>query len=108
MNQLVLGEADNNRELDVAVGTSVTIRLPENPSTGFRWQLNEGAADGLELVANEFEPSTALMPGAGGLRVFRFVARSAGPAQLELSYAQPWDRVASPERIFRVRLLVLG
>lgn len=39
----VLTSADNEKTVDMHVGDEAALRLPENPSTGYRWAVN--AAD---------------------------------------------------------------
>ena len=39
MVRLILTEADAGRPVEVAPGAGVQLRLPENPTTGYRWIL---------------------------------------------------------------------
>lgn len=38
---LVLTRADNNRTAELRVGERLEVRLPENPTTGFSWAVDE-------------------------------------------------------------------
>jgi inhibitor of cysteine peptidase len=83
-----LTEANNGQAIQIRLGDPVDLRLRENPTTGFRWQVVR--ADGLveEAAADEGRrvpaPGQPPQMGAGGIRVFRFRARTPGTGRLEL------------------------
>ncbi|MCX5793339.1 MAG: protease inhibitor I42 family protein [Elusimicrobia bacterium] len=69
-------ESYNRQTVAVQIGSVVEIRLPENPTTGFMWMVDNLNADKLQLLSNEFVPagdthSPGGMVGAGGTRVFK-------------------------------------
>jgi len=82
----------------VARGQQVVVRLPENPTTGYRW---EPPAD-VEVVSDEFHPAAGTGIGAGGERVFTLAAR-APTAEVRFALMRPWGG-GSPERVFTLRL----
>jgi predicted secreted protein len=93
MNNITLGPRDNGRQVEVRTGDTVTIRLPENPTTGYQWQLAaDSAALGMvaSLVHKNFTPPAPAAAGAGGERELVFTIRDAGSTQLRLLYKQPW------------------
>jgi len=52
-----------------ATGDLVEVRLPENPSTGYRWEPASGVSEVVDAYyAQSSGPAVA---GAGGTRVFR-------------------------------------
>ena len=76
MTQIRLTSHDDGRTIDTRVGDMVIIELPENPTTGFRW--NEAANPGgiAELHVSAYDssqdqtlpdPSGVLM-GSSGIR----------------------------------------
>jgi inhibitor of cysteine peptidase len=76
-----LTEADAGVERAVAVGDDVVVRLEENRTTGFRWNLD--LPDGVALVDDAFEAPSPGRPGQGGVHCFRL--RAAGPGQYRLA-----------------------
>ena len=62
---MVLTESDRGRTVELAAGSLVTLRLRENPTTGYRWSMQ--STGGLELVGDRYEPGGAV--GAAGVRV---------------------------------------
>jgi inhibitor of cysteine peptidase len=87
-------KADSGRELDVGVGETIKLGLPENPTTGYRWQLRSSGGPVLELAEHDFVPSRETV-GAGGLRCWTFRAVRAGVARLELEQRRSWERQAT-------------
>ena len=98
-----LTEADNGRTVDVRVGETVSVTLPENATSGYRW-----AIDNLEQgVVEANEPKPRYPPGAvgsGGAVTFSF--RSIGPGSGEVSLKQwrHFEGDASISKRFRFRL----
>ena len=77
--------------LVMKVGETLVFNAPENPSTGFQWQLMQP----IKLfkieesyLASETEEGVV---GAGGEKAFRFTAEKPGQELIELSYVRPWE-----------------
>ncbi len=87
MTTILLTEADSGRSIAARVGDEIVVELPENPTTGYRWEVV--TADGLEPVADGYlaaEPDPADAEpafGRGSLRELRFRVREPGVARLE-------------------------
>jgi inhibitor of cysteine peptidase len=103
MSKLCLGPADSGREVTLKLGDRVLIRLPENPSTGYRWAVD--VPDVLNLTRDENEPGEA--PGAAGFRVFEFMADALGRAAIDLGCGRAWEPAAPPIDRFHVTLEVI-
>lgn len=94
----VYSEADNGTTVRAAVGDAFTIRLGENPSTGYTWTLRQSS--GLKLLRDEFEqptaspvsggPSPALV-GAPGTRVFEFEVAGTATQLIQAVYHRTWE-----------------
>jgi predicted secreted protein len=89
----------------VRVGTSWVIELKGNPSTGYKWRLNEGSSENLAIVKVEdlgYGESSGsskkghVMVGAPAPYRFRITGLSAGFAKLHFEYVRPW--VGSPTK----------
>jgi predicted secreted protein len=74
------------------VGDRIVLRLPENPTTGYRWD-------------NEFPPFLRLRrdtnehgdaPGAGGFRILELFAAAPGHEDISLSCKRPTDATSAP------------
>lgn len=71
------------------VGDLTTVRLPEKPTTGYRWQAASDDAC-LRLVDDRFDGAQSPR-GAGGVRVLVFEAVRAGSASLRLVKCRSWE-----------------
>jgi inhibitor of cysteine peptidase len=83
-----LGAAESGTSKTVRVGDRTTVRLPENPTTGYRWQV-DADDERLKLVEDRFE-GAEVPRGAGGDRVLVFEAVRAGSARLGLAKRRAW------------------
>ena len=83
-------ESDDRREIEIAIGETLELTLPETSGTGFRWVLT---ANGQPVLALEREYYADAADTRGGHRThcWRFKAIIEGKARLHLSYARPWE-----------------
>jgi inhibitor of cysteine peptidase len=94
-----LTEANNGQAIRIRQGDTVELQLRENPTTGFRWQVVR--ADGLVEEAAADKGREAVVPGqhpqmgAGGVRAFRFRARTPGTGRLELKLWREFEGESS-------------
>jgi predicted secreted protein len=72
-------------------GDRIVIRLPENATTGYQWQV-EHVDDPLELESSEMIPPTEAAPGAGGERRVVLRAGGSGQARVALKLERAWER----------------
>ena len=86
----------------VRVGEPVTVVLAENPTTGYRWQVDADEA-ALPLSADEYDGATQPV-GAPGSRRLTFVPARAGRVTLRLVKRREWEDKAVGE--FEVQLEV--
>ncbi|HEX2958540.1 MAG TPA: protease inhibitor I42 family protein [Chitinispirillaceae bacterium] len=100
---MILNDQDRGRTVEVEAQSIVTIRLDENPTTGYRW--NVETADRLELVGDSFE-KTGDSIGAGGVRVFQFRTLGAGSHRLSIKKWRDWEGESSIIERFYVTIVV--
>jgi len=86
----VLTEADQGRELEAASGDVITVRLRENPTTGFRWAQVDQPGASLVLQSDEFSVG-GTAPGAGGERILRYRAVAPGRSEIDLALRRGWE-----------------
>ena len=98
MAQTVVTDAQNGATVQVAVGDVVVVRLPENPTTGYRWQIS--AAPALGPTGDEFTMGLSSAPGAGGERTLRLTAAKAGVFHVQAALRRPWESGSAPKAVF--------
>jgi inhibitor of cysteine peptidase len=66
------------------------LRLPESPTTGYRWQVE--SIDGpVATVADSFHLDPDIQFGSGGVRELRFQVTGPGLIRIELKHWQSWE-----------------
>jgi predicted secreted protein len=95
-----VGVPDDGEAVTVAPGSVLEIALPENASTGYRWELDALPA-GAEVVGDRLEAPASAAIGAAGLRVFAVRPGHGGTVSARLR--RSWETVA-PVRTFSVRI----
>jgi inhibitor of cysteine peptidase len=104
---LLIAEKDDGRTVDVRVGDSVRISLPENATTGYRWAVDRYDEEFVEAVGSE-PLYTANAIGSGGEVVFIFKGKKIGSGEIVLKHWRHWEGDASITSRFRLRLNVLS
>lgn len=104
---LILASADNNRTAELRVGERVKVGLPDNPSTGYTWAIDETDNRLLALDGAEYNEPTEGFIGARGRRIFTFTARQPGEVTLRLKYWRFWDGEGSTTERYAVTLKIV-
>jgi inhibitor of cysteine peptidase len=66
MATLTLTAADNDESFQLNVGDEIVIHLKENPTTGFRWAIDQNDDSILALQSPNFAPSSSSPSGTPG------------------------------------------
>lgn len=82
----------------VAAGEEFDIRLPANPTTGYRWQVGSIDERVVRLVDTRYERTAPDPLGAGGTDIFTFVGVAKGRGNIQLVYVRPWEKGVAPAR----------
>jgi inhibitor of cysteine peptidase len=102
---LFLEESDNNTHLCLNLGDTLMIKLPSNVTTGYSWTITTPAAT-LEQLVSDRERAKDAPVGAGGFQTFRFTAKSAGDATLELKYFRPFEKDKPAAKTYKITVSV--
>ncbi len=101
-----LTQSEQGKTIDVRQNEEIAIRLDENPSTGYRWVVEQDGGEILHLLHSDFVQSTGDRIGAGGQRVFTFQALKAGDASLKFKLWRSWEGDRSLKARFAVDVRV--
>lgn len=82
----------------LGIGESLVLTLKENPSTGYRWRVDQGCDKVLETTHDEFTPGEA-RPGAPGSHSWTFLARGSGSCDLTVESVRPWETASTGKRL---------
>ena len=83
-----LDEQADGKEVALEVGEELTLTLRENPTTGYRWDVDKKGGPACELVSDEFVPPSGSAAGAGGHRRWHFRGAKAGHGDVVLTYGR--------------------
>ncbi len=101
---LQIDKNQSGGEVEVSLGDSFEVRLPENPTTGYRWALHSSGGPSLEIQEDTFEGQGGGDLGAGGVHRWRFRTVQEGTADLVMEYRRSWEKRAA--ETFRVTIRV--
>jgi inhibitor of cysteine peptidase len=101
-----ISAAENGQTLVVPAGELLELALPENPGTGFAWQLRAADTAHYALRSDTFEGLPGGI-GQGGIRHWQFATLQPGRDSIELQYRRPWETNQAPARTYTVNLHIL-
>ncbi len=99
-------DSDNGKTILVKGGDTFTVRLEENPSTGYSWNLTVG--NGLRLVKDRYVPGTTSMIGSGGIHEWTIKAIGNGTSGIAGIYKRPWEPGSGGDKRFSMTIKVVG
>ena len=102
---LTLDENSNGQTVEADLGQEVEIRLPENPTAGFRWRIAQGGEPVCTLLSDWFDPGLDA-PGQAGIHSWKFKAIAEGTGAIKLIYRRSWQDNTAETRSFALSLKV--
>jgi len=91
MSEIVILDSDQGKTFEVQAGDLIAIRLPENPTTGYRWEISGVDNQLVEFPGSDYSVAPGSGTGGGGTRTFHFRAKSTGTAQIQLRRRRSWE-----------------
>ncbi|HOI57253.1 MULTISPECIES: protease inhibitor I42 family protein [unclassified Methanoculleus] len=102
--EYVFNETNYNETVTLPVGSEITIRLAENPTTGYEW--NVTSYEGLQLVNETHDAPQTELVGAGGVHVWEYIAAEEGAGEFSAVYMRPWENVTGNETAFSMAFTI--
>lgn len=98
----VIVEEQSDCPMQLHTGQNLTLTLPSNPTTGYRWAIQDSAGGVLRSLGPEVYKSadSGQLLGSSGQSTWRFQAFAPGTGRLRLTYQQPWEPEAEPAHVF--------
>ena len=105
--QVSADDSSSGKQIDIAIGGTLTVTLDSNQTTGFSWELKEiGDTNILQKMDSKYVAPTSNMVGAGGKEVWNFKALKAGTTTLSMEYSQPWAGGQKDAKSFNLTVVV--
>ena len=101
---LALTDADNGRTVELDVGGTIRISLPENAAGGYRWEIDR--VDGAIEAAGSQPHYPGAAVGSGGLMTFTFAAKKPGKGGIVLKNWRAFEGDKSVQQRFRLTVEV--
>jgi inhibitor of cysteine peptidase len=102
MTTLRLDLHSSGQTVTVASGDRLELRLEENPTTGFRWYVENDNSGVLILEDDAFTHLRSGVSGSGGTRDLVFKVAKQGQTMLRASYRRSWETHKPPQGTFEL------
>jgi inhibitor of cysteine peptidase len=107
-SQNIYTGSDNGKTITVNTGDVFTVKLAENPTTGYSWNMTLGG--GLQAISDLYVPNATprMMVGSGGTHEWTIKAVSPGTYTISGIYKRPWEPIAGNETRYQLTVKVVG
>ena len=103
--QLTLTEADDGKSVELRAGDTLVVRLHENPTTGFRWALDDPVPKIVRVRGSEYLGQSDAV-GSGGDVLWSLEAVMPGKTQIAFKLWRHWEGDISIRKRFAVPLSI--
>jgi len=99
-------QANNGETYTISLDATIQLRLPENPSTGYSWNLL--VTPGISILSETYIPDevSGNPVGSGGTHLWFLKAVQPGEQVISGVYRRPWEPPAANGTVFRLTLIV--
>ncbi|MEN6395848.1 MAG: protease inhibitor I42 family protein [Methanoregula sp.] len=106
VGHIVVNESQNGATVYVNQTSDITLKLNENPTTGYLWNMT--VTPGLLITNDTFQSSdtTGKLVGSGGTHVWEINAAGTGTQTISAVYKRPWEPVTGNETAFLMTVIV--
>ncbi len=91
MSEIVIVQADQGKTVETRQDDLIVIRIEENPTTGYRWEIGMVDQQIVEILDSDYLIASGGGIGSGGTRIFRFRAKSPGISPVQLRLRRSWE-----------------
>lgn len=101
-------EDANASEISIEQNGLIVLKLEENPTTGYSWNLT--VPEGLTLIGDDFAVAQEAegLVGAGGIHEWQLQAQTEGTHEIYAIYKRPWENITGEEDTFSMTVTVLA
>ena len=102
---ITVTQSQDGQTVAARSGDLLELKLRENPTTGFRWQVHE-LNNSIVLENAQFISGSSAV-GDAGMRVFTFRAVSPGSTPLQMKLLREWEGDNSITAWFRITINIV-
>ena len=115
VGHLVVDESQNSATVYMNKSNLITVKLAENPSTGFQWNLT--TTPGLRVIRDEYLPAdtapdcctnaeSGKVVGSGGTHTWDISTEMLGEQEINAVYKRSWEPTTGNESTFSMKVVV--
>lgn len=106
VGHLVVTAEQNNSMVQMNMSSTITVKLQENPTTGFQWNLT--TTPGLQIVKDTYVPSdtTGKLVGSGGTHIWDISTVAIGEQKIQAVNKRSWEPTSGNETAFSLTIVV--
>ena len=110
--QQVITETNNGTTISLKKGETFYLRLKENPTTGYSWEINLSKGLNTTNVSGIYYPPESKegerpLVGAGGVHLWEIKTLDEGSQQVKGIYKKPWENTTGTEENFILNVEVV-
>lgn len=91
MSEIQITKIQSGSIVDASIGDLIIIRLDENLTTGYAWELEKNVSPVLDLIDTTYSEEPGELVGRGGTRTFRFRTNLSGSERVQLKLRRSWE-----------------
>lgn len=97
---------NNNETYNISQDSLIYIKLEENPTTGYAWEIT--TTEGLVVISDTYESSdtSGQKVGAGGIHEWELHAQEPGTYTFDAIYKRNWEETTGEEDTYSLTLIV--
>jgi inhibitor of cysteine peptidase len=102
----VVTEEQNTAMVYMNKSDVITVKLQENPTTGYQWNLT--TTPGLKIIHDAYIPSdtTGKLVGSGGTHIWDISTETTGEQKIQAVYKRSWEQTTGYETTFSMTVMV--
>lgn len=94
MRNIEINESFESELIKIEVGDTLTIKLPESPTTGYVWEVTELNEKEIDLVGQLYQISESSGIGGGGIKTFNLKVLKKATGRLRFENRRRWEAEA--------------
>ena len=105
-NTIIIKEYSQKEKYSLRKGDIVEVILNANPSTGYKWQIENIDIAKIKIVEETYTAKKVKrdIVGSGGNKIYLFKAINKGNTTIDLIYSRPFEKDLPPQKILRINL----
>jgi len=102
---VLVDDTNNGQTIPINEGATIIVKLPENPSTGYSWNLT--GTDGLAVTEDEYIAPETQALGAEGVHSWTMKPQTTGLVTFSAVYDLPWEGQQPGDQTYSVSFYVV-